>query len=412
MINIVCNKNLLSYCIRTFPTADIQHQLISLVNEHDGLIYGSVMAAYMLGSPTMNGYKADDIDILFKTRVDLNRFIRDAKKIEDLIDSNAEYSHSKMSLYPTLYSYAFTDILSQNDIVYAPELQQIHYENSHNDVSLIFSWFNSESGLFNKLKIHAMCLKETALEGIENIPESYINNLFSRFFIFDFTKTVYYQGKVYSYLNNIRQVSIRLFELDTKSKINMIRKYTQRGIHFTIVDSFEDTRIDRKLLEDSKNHYRSIGLVVIPISTRDNEGAGKAPNVSGWCDKTPEFDFDVSSCDNIGIVCGQASGIVCIDVDLKDNGMLYFNKMIGVYGLPECPIQMTPNGGLHYIFKYNNKRMNQMSPKVKGAIINDTKIGIDLWIRRCQFIVEPSVNHSINKPYKWINPIVSRDSIP
>ena len=53
-----------------------------------------------------------------------------------------------------------------------------------------------------------------------------------------------------------------------------------------------------------------------------------------------------------------------------------------------------------------------MKPIIKGAAINGKPIGIDLWIRRCQFVAAPSVNKVVGKQYRWIVPLTTKDNIP
>jgi hypothetical protein len=86
--------------------------------------------------------------------------------------------------------------------------------------------------------------------------------------------------------------------------------------------------------------------------------------------------------------------------------------MVARYGMSTCPTQTTPNGGRHYIFKYDADRMSDMKAIIKGASINGRPVGIDLWIQRCQFVAEPSVNYNNGIGYKWIKPLTRSCNIP
>ncbi len=165
-------------------------------------------------------------------------------------------------------------------------------------------------------------------------------------------------------------------------------------------------------LADAKAKYNALGFAVIPLRINPQKPDGKAPACKDWHGKTASFDFDVGKCSNIGVVCGEASGICCIDVDLKDDGMACFQKMLTKYHLPHCPTQETPNGGRHYIFKYNKDRMANMRAQIKALCMNGRRIGVDMWIKNCQFVVEPSINHLVGKSYKWIVPLTTKDAIP
>lgn len=179
-----------------------------------------------------------------------------------------------------------------------------------------------------------------------------------------------------------------------------------------IIDCSENKEIHERL-RIAKEQYNSLGLAVIPLRRNKKHTAGKSACTRGWMQATALTDFDTKVCDNIGIVCGKASGICCIDVDQKDNGVFYFNKLIENYGMPVCPTQQTPNDGKHYIFRYNHELMKGMKPKIKGFTVNGKQVGVDMWIQKCQFVASPSINYDNGKMYKWIVPLpTNRNDIP
>jgi hypothetical protein len=61
---------------------------------------------------------------------------------------------------------------------------------------------------------------------------------------------------------------------------------------------------------------------------------------------------------NIGIVCGKESGVFAVDLDIKDgeNGESnFYDVMNAVEGeLPEGPVQLTPSGGKHHLFRWKD----------------------------------------------------------
>ncbi len=375
----------------------ILEMIIDLIDNHFGTIYGSTMTAYMLRSPVMNGYYPNDIDVLFKNSADYEGFI---SKIKSTYFSPAvNGSTVNMNEYHPYNPYLFSNMIERNN---------------DKPVETILSIYWIQQDWRQCINLHLIHLKDGCINNNERTYE-YIEKLFNGFFQFDFTKTLYYQEKVWSFTADRpmkTKMSIPIHQISNKSAMSMIQKYTKFGFTFDIVNSSIETRIDRKVLHEAKAKYRNLGLVVIPLCTKDSQAAGKAPMVYKWSEKTIKYDFNVDNCDNIGIVCGKESGIICIDVDEKNNGMMYFDKLIQLYGLPKCPIQETPNNGRHYIFKYNPKRMSKMKARIKGVSVDGEPVGIDMWISKCQFVVEPSVNHSNNRPYKWITPIVSKDDIP
>lgn len=443
---------------------NIPMTILRLIKKYNGVIFGSVMTAFMLGSPRMNGTPARDLDILFRNEddnknfsVELNAYFKSLK--------NIGYVNQHVMLYRHLYHF--------NDIT-RPESPCADYIN--------VAWW-TETRYFQSLNVHTTCLSKSVEEKIRTDPVSYVRYLFDHFFKYDFTKCVLYRGTVFTKLKDIREARIEVGDISDDSYRKLVRKYTKRGIKF-LIDNDESLKvsvsqvsevqsktededsesedegsdaasvervlirmgefmtndqceriksqiesgvsfeikndepesdcveIDRDALKKAKDRYRSLGLVVIPLSTRDLDGAGKCPAVAGWTEKTKDYNFDTNRCDNIGIVCGKESGIVCIDVDSKDGGMHYFDKMIEKYGLPRCPTQMTPNGGRHYIFKYNCDRMSEMKAKIKALSIGDVRIGVDLWMDKCQFVAEPSVNRVVNRGYKWTVPFDSMDDVP
>ncbi len=366
--------------------------LIDMINKYNGAIFGSVAIALSLNRRRIVESYSSDIDVIFYDINDYNNFNKAmAAHFEQHEDKNLRY------------------------------YQAVHYHRFYSFTELIPSGFDApeEKGCShrsNYFTIDAMYLDQKHLQVCKQSTEAFIDLMFNHFFTLHFTRALYFKNKLYSVLSeadNDIPIPIHLYEINrSQTAKQLMSKYIRRKVKFEIVDSTEETRINRRTLRQAKQKYQDLGLVVIPLSMKDKDGAGKAPAVANWQQKDTDYDFIVDRCDNIGIVCGPESGIVCIDVDRKDRGMCYFKKMIELYGLPKCPMQITPNGGWHCLFKFNRERMTNMDPKIKGVRINNMKIGIDFWIQHCQFVVEPSVNHAVNRPYKWIEPIKDIESIP
>lgn len=121
------------------------------------------------------------------------------------------------------------------------------------------------------------------------------------------------------------------------------------------------------------------GLVVIPLKN-------KVPILKGWnlLENNYEQDqidinngllpknirriekmlsnmkYDINySIPNIGILTGKNSGIVVIDIDVKNGGVEKWNSLILKYGnIPLTFIVSTPSGGYHLYFKYTDDLKN------------------------------------------------------
>jgi hypothetical protein len=162
--------------------------------------------------------------------------------------------------------------------------------------------------------------------------------------------------------------------------------------------------------------YRALGFICIPLSNHDKKKEGKAPLIKNWANLTldDKIDFDENNSTslklgsrrdhNIGIVCGKNSGIICVDIDTCNNGLKYFEMLTKKYGsLDHIPHQFTGNGGIHYIFKYDDKYNFKSTSKcvklISGKIIET--IGIDIKNNGGQFVCYPSYNLITGKQYVW-----------
>ena len=128
---------------------------------------------------------------------------------------------------------------------------------------------------------------------------------------------------------------------------------------------------------------------------------GKAPICKGWQNlkATPTNDFQDH---NTGMLINKDSGLFVVDIDVKDEGISTWNKLIAIHGEPKTWIQDTPSGGIHYIFKH--PKFN-MSRKIK---ING--VGIDLLCNGSNLVIEPSIING--KKYKFRNTIDDIQELP
>lgn len=110
----------------------------------------------------------------------------------------------------------------------------------------------------------------------------------------------------------------------------------------------------------------------------------------------------------IGLVCGQRSGVVVIDIDLKDDGMKYWMAImekIGVQDIDTLKVE-TGSGGVHYYFTYHPSMERFYSMNRLFST------GIDFRSDNGYVIVPPSIHPNGNK-YKFLSDVSSgiRDQI-
>lgn len=141
-------------------------------------------------------------------------------------------------------------------------------------------------------------------------------------------------------------------------------------------------------------NYAKRGWVVIPVNK-------KIPLVKGWQNSTVPTPDEVEQwwnlypTANVGIVTGERSGLVVLDVDLKSNGFDTLSKLESEHGkLPETLSVTTGGGGRHYYFKYPATKIGNSAGK----------IGQGLDIRGdCGQVVAPPSMHESGNEYKWDN---------
>lgn len=83
---------------------------------------------------------------------------------------------------------------------------------------------------------------------------------------------------------------------------------------------------------------------------------------------------------NYGIITGPINNLIVLDIDIKNDGLVEFNKYISEFGDPETFKVRSPSGGLHYYFKFtgyndndqyiiNNSLTNRSGYRGKGIDI-------------------------------------------
>ncbi len=364
--------------------------IVDLVDKYHGVIFGSVMHKFR----SELSYTPSDLDMLFMSADEQLKFRASLAKLFETSGIKWKHYSACNDRYP-----------------FASGI------NARKQVSLTFK---SPSGVW--IKIHTVHFDSAW----KNFPaqrklkattgEEYVATMMEHVAQHkDFLCNFYYKQQICYKLVDVVNVEVASFLVGNRDFKRHMDKYIFRGVKFSLMDQSAAIKPSMQSLSAAKDRYRSLGLVVIPLCRKDRETAGKTPMTPNWNIVNKYYDFDVTQqVANIGLVCGAASGIVCIDVDMKDRGVEMFDKMVLHYGpLPEtCAVQRTPNGGYHYIFKYDPTRMTDMGAKIKCPKLNGSPIGVDMWIQNCQFVASPSVNYLNGKSYKWIREITSIDELP
>ena len=87
--------------------------------------------------------------------------------------------------------------------------------------------------------------------------------------------------------------------------------------------------------------------------------------ISGWAAKYPDA--------NIGIACGDVSGILVLDIDPKNGGMASIQELRSRgLCLPQTVSVRTPSGGWHLYYAYAAGPKNSKSLLAKGVDIRTT----------------------------------------
>ena len=141
--------------------------------------------------------------------------------------------------------------------------------------------------------------------------------------------------------------------------------------------------------------FRSLKKIALKKNTKE-------PAFIGWTKPQQHFEFINNINYNVGIPTGNVNGIIGLDIDKKDDGLIEFKLYTDKYGEPQTVKQTTPNGGFHLIYKntHSNPTYNFL---MQTYLTNKTKFrgaGIDIRNEGGFIASEPSTIDG--KPYKYI----------
>lgn len=115
--------------------------------------------------------------------------------------------------------------------------------------------------------------------------------------------------------------------------------------------------------------------------------------ISKWWRRWPQA--------NIGLLCGQASGVVVVDIDPRSGGTEAWAELIDIRGRVDTLEAMSGGGGSHYFFQAPDYIL------AKGKL----GAGVDLQGERSYLVLTPSL-HPCGDPYEWVTEGVAPAPLP
>lgn len=152
--------------------------------------------------------------------------------------------------------------------------------------------------------------------------------------------------------------------------------------------------------------YIKKGFVCHPLSKHDDKGKspGKRPILTGWqiFTKTPDdIDKYIEEGYNIGLVCGSASGVDAIDIDID----LFKDELLNGFE-PNTLISGHREGRGHLLFQHRDDIFSEKHHFIGIEYFGNNKDGAG-----SNLVLPPSIHHS-GEVYKWKNPDAPLAKIP
>lgn len=145
--------------------------------------------------------------------------------------------------------------------------------------------------------------------------------------------------------------------------------------------------------------YAESGWAVFPLAVGSKipmKGSGGVKDATTDTDLVATI-WETDPYANIGLACGEASGVYVVDVDVNHKGGADGFKSLAEAGieLPPTLAARTPNGGVHCFYKWTRGEKPKTGSKVNGLL------GVDVRADGGYVVVAPS---KINgKAYVWEN---------
>jgi P4 family phage/plasmid primase-like protien len=141
---------------------------------------------------------------------------------------------------------------------------------------------------------------------------------------------------------------------------------------------------------------------LIPLEDRfyfNKEIAGKKPKMKEWqtsgsnkITAVEKWEKQFPGC-NWGMICGQPSKVLVIDIDTKHDGVANWKKFSRGKSLPDTTEVFTGSGGTHLYFQYPDFEVH------KARLLP----GVDIRGDGKQVVIPPSIHVSGNA-YRWVHP--------
>jgi len=153
-----------------------------------------------------------------------------------------------------------------------------------------------------------------------------------------------------------------------------------------------------KIFNESFEKFYDKNYIVLPL-------LWKNPQINGGDWQLKEYNSEQAQGNNIGLITGERSGVICIDIDTKsEDEKKYLYSLLpplfsGKVGNQEK--------GRNYFFQFNGEK----GEKIKVG--NDTKV--ELLSTGNQTVLPPSIHPDTKQPYLWLGkPLyeIDRDELP
>lgn len=147
--------------------------------------------------------------------------------------------------------------------------------------------------------------------------------------------------------------------------------------------------------------YHQFNLCVTPVLTSSG-----APVVKDWSDwsNEPQEEALLEKFEKeyqlphygIGLVCGEESGIVALDIDSESKDILSI--------CPDSPVKKRGSKGETRFFKWNKEISSTFAHRDNIGPNRDKedREGVDILAAGRQTIMPPSINRKTNQPYVWL----------
>lgn len=142
--------------------------------------------------------------------------------------------------------------------------------------------------------------------------------------------------------------------------------------------------MNENIFQDWCDKFIGMGLNVTPLN-------GKRPFLAEW--QLANHDYDdltakYPKC-NIGLILGELSGVVAIDIDLTDEELI--NRALAI--LPPSEIRKRGAKGLTLFYRYQGE--------IPQKLFHNGSTAIELLSTGNQTVLPPSIHPDTKKPYKW-----------